>query len=423
MTQFAKAKWSTDGDTLRMGMDISKVDKVGRMVYGWATVDNVDTDGDVVTAEASADAFARSRMNLREMHKSDSAVGRVVSFKEDEFRAPDGNTHKGIFVKVYVSKGAEETWQKVLDKTLNGFSIGGEVIEAEEVFQKDLGKTGRVVKKYNLNELSLVDNPGNQYSDITNVFKIHKSADGSVTSVTGLIEDQKVLNVFYCSNDELTQEKPDETQSCPVCDAKMENIGFVENSGERAEKVNALVTKFRGGDTMTFDSLIKSSTVDPDDLETVATGNDPDDKAEVPLPAKDEQDAEPVVEVEDAESEISKQIDSLKTNVETILNKSNQETKEEIAKLQKAVESATEDFKNKTSEFEQKLNELDENLKLTKARLTKAETGLEKVNSKSALKKSADSDVNTTQPAVEQNDPWEGSALDVRSAFSISQYL
>lgn len=421
MTQFAKAKWSTDGDTLRMGMDISKVDKAGRMVYGWATLDNVDTEGDVVTAEASTDAFARSRMNLREMHKSDSAVGRIVSFKEDTFRAPDGNEHRGIFVKVYVSKGSEETWQKVLDKTLNGFSIGGEVIEAEEVFQKDVGKTGRVVKKYNLNELSLVDNPGNQYSDITNVFKIHKSADGAVTSVTGLIEKGHVLNVFYCKADKLTQEKPDETYACPVCETKMENIGFVENSGERAEKVNSLVTKFQGGDTMKFNSLIKSSIVDENKPESEATGNKEGDPAEVPAAPSTTED-EPVKEVEDAESEISKQIDSLKTNVEAILVKSTQETKEEIAELKKAVESATADFQSKTSEFEQKLNELDESLKLTKVRLAKAETGLEKVNSKSALKKSAESS-ETEISAVEQNSPWEGSALDARGAFSVNSVL
>src|SRR5688500_2667653 len=108
MTELTKATFDIKGETLRMGMDFSKVDKKGRMVYGWATVDNVDTENDVVTAEASADAFSRSRMNLREMHKKDSAVGRIVSFKEDEFRAPDGNMHRGIFVKVRVSEGAED---------------------------------------------------------------------------------------------------------------------------------------------------------------------------------------------------------------------------------------------------------------------------------------------------------------------------
>lgn len=415
---------STDGDTLRMGMDISKVDKRGRMVYGWATLDNVDHSGDVITAEASADAFARSRFNLREMHKKDSAVGRVVSFKEDTFRAPDGEEYRGIFVKAYISKGAEETWQKVLDKTLNGFSIGGEIVEAEEIFQKDSGKKGKLIKKYNLNELSLVDNPDNMYSDITNIFKFRTSADGSVTSVSGLIEKQAVLNVFYCKNDKLTQEKPDDSYDCPVCDTRMENIGFVENGVERAEKVNSLVTKYRGGETMSNTSLeglelIKSQPAGEDVKEVedgTLTGSEPTPEPPVQEPAPED-----VNEVEDVESEVVKQIDSLKANVEQILNKATAETKNEIAELKKSIDAATEDFKTKTSEFENKLNEFDENLKLTKSRITDAESRLEKVGNRSALRKSVDgSDEPVTE---EQITPWEGTALDVRSAFSVSQYL
>ena len=61
MTKFAKTRWQTDGNEIRLGMDFSKVDKQRRMVAGWATLDNVDTENDVVTAEASLDAFSRSR--------------------------------------------------------------------------------------------------------------------------------------------------------------------------------------------------------------------------------------------------------------------------------------------------------------------------------------------------------------------------
>lgn len=423
MTQFAKAYLSTEGDTLRMGMDISKVDKKGRMVYGWATLDNVDHSGDVITAEASKDAFARSRFNLREMHKKDSAVGRVVSFKEDTFRAPDGNEYRGIFVKAYISKGAEDTWQKVLDKTLNGFSIGGEIVDAEEIFQKDSGKKGKLIKKYNLNELSLVDNPDNMYSDITNIFKFRTSADGSVTSVTGLIEKQAVLNVFYCKEDGLTQEKPDESYDCPVCDVKMENIGFVENGGEVAAKVNSLLTKYRGGETMSNMSLeglelIKSQPAG-EDVNEVEDGTDTGIE---PTPQPPVQEGEDVTEVEDVQSEVVKQIDSLKQNVEHILSKASAETKSEIAELRKSIETATEDFKTKTSEFEQKLSEFDENLKLTKSRITDAEARLEKANNRSALRKSVDGS-DDTATVEEQSTPWEGTALDVRSAFSVSQYL
>ena len=39
----------------------------------------------------------------------------------------------------YVSKGAPDTWEKVLDGTLTGFSIGGEINEASNEFVKDAG--------------------------------------------------------------------------------------------------------------------------------------------------------------------------------------------------------------------------------------------------------------------------------------------
>lgn len=399
-----------------MGMDISKVDKKGRMVYGWATIDNVDTQGDVVTADASLDAFARSRKNLREMHKKDSAVGRIVSFKEDDFIAPDGKQYRGIFVKVRVSEGAPDTWAKVLDGTLNGFSIGGEIVESEEEFNKDAKQKVRVVKKYDLTELSLVDNPGNQFSDFTNIFKIRKSADGSVTAVSGMVENHQILNVHYCENDEITQEKPDDLVACPVCDEPMKVIGFVENGGDRVEKVKALITKFVGGGG----ENMPDDTQDVEEVEatneTEETGHEAGDPTEVPTPAVPAEEAE-VDEVEDAEDKISKQIDSLKSTVTEHLEKSASETKKELGELRKAIDQAAAEFNTKATEFEKKLTELDENLGLTKSRLENAETKLEKVSSRSALKKSADS---VTVSSVEEDDPWEGSALSqftVRKLF------
>jgi hypothetical protein len=413
MKQFAKARWGIDGGEIRLGMDFSKVDKKGRMVHGWATLDNVDTENDVVTAAASADAFARGRGNLREMHRKDSAVGRIVSFKEDKFRAPDGNMYNGIFVKVRISEGAEDTWKKVLDGTLNGFSIGGSIVDSEEVFSKDANANIRKVTKYDLTELSLVDNPGNQYSDVTNIFKLRKSADGSVTTLTGMVEDTRILNVFCCSNDNIIKEAAGDSYSCPVCETEMTEIGFVEDNGDRDGKVKALVTKFigEGGDIMK-----KSSTVPEDQLETEATGHDPDDRLEVPTPAHRENDPEPeapeVEEVEDAQDEISKAMDQFKKDIEAIVHKSNTKTDEKIEALATLVEQSTELLKEKTSEFDKRIAEIDKNLGVNKAKIAEFEKSFEKINSRDALKKSVDS---AEGPAVpeQKNNPWEGSAFSI----------
>lgn len=417
MTQFDKARWSTDNDQIHLGMDFSKVDKKRRMVYGWATLDNVDTENDVVTSEASVEAFARSRGNLREMHKKDSAVGRVVSFKEDSFRAPDGNTYNGIFVKVRVSEGAEDTWKKVLDGTLSGFSIGGNIIEAEEDFAKDGTTKIRKVTKYDLTELSLVDNPGNQYSDITNVFKMRKSADGSVTSLTGMVEEAKILNVFYCNEDEIVKESASETYECPVCENAMVEIGFVEDTGNRDGKVNSLVTKYRGGETMT--SIEKNANPEPDevvgDANAPETGGDATevdpDEVTSPVEATERENGEDVIEVDDEGEQLTKKIDSLKDDIKDLLSKSAAAHDEKIAALEEIVKSATVEFNKKASELDAKVSELDKNLGVSKAKIAQFEKSLEKMNSGDALRKSADAH---EVPAVEQkNDPWEGSAFSV----------
>ncbi len=423
-TTFTKTRWETDGDQIHLGMEFSKVDKQRRMVAGWATLDNVDTENDVITAEASLDAFSRSRGNLREMHKKDSAVGRIVSFKEDTFTAPDGETYRGVFVKVRVSEGAENTWKKVLDGTLSGFSIGGAIIEADETLNKSTGQTIRKVTKYDLTELSLVDNPGNQYSDITNVFKFRKSADGSVTALTGMVEEQTILNVFYCSDDEISKESPSESYDCPVCDTNMSVIGFIEDGSDRSKKVNTLVTKFRseGGVTMT-----KANKDNTD--ETVETGHEAGDPTEIPTPTRTDDEpesvneldsletpAETVEEVHDDSEEIAKRIDSLKTDIADILTKNNKDTAEKIEALEKAVGETKELLNQKFSELDKKYTTLDTDLKTTKGRQVELTEMLEKVNSSGAFRKSADLETEQTETVQKSQTNWNG-------AFSVNDLL
>ena len=64
-----KANWTTDKDSLRLSMPIGKVDVERRMVSGFASLDNIDKQDDIVTAEASVQAFKNFKGNLREMHQ------------------------------------------------------------------------------------------------------------------------------------------------------------------------------------------------------------------------------------------------------------------------------------------------------------------------------------------------------------------
>ena len=143
-----KAYWSTEEENIRLSMPITKVDKERRIVSGFATLDNLDKQGDIVPSEVSVKAFEKFRGNLREMHQP-IAVGKVVSFKEDKFFDPESKKmYNGVYVSAYVSKGAQDTWEKVLDGTLTGFSIGGSIDKAHDIYDEEVNKVCRVIKEY-----------------------------------------------------------------------------------------------------------------------------------------------------------------------------------------------------------------------------------------------------------------------------------
>jgi hypothetical protein len=243
-------------------MPLQKVDKENRIVSGFATLDNIDTSADVVLASASAQAFANFRGNIRLMHQPIPA-GKLVNFREESFY--DGKTQKfyqGIYVDVYVSKGAPEVWEMVLDGTLTGFSIGGQVTDQESQFVKDAGRTIRFIKAYDLVELSLVDSPANQLCDI---FSITKAADGT-TSVAGMVTQVVAENVFWCKKDELAFTSTNESKDCSACHAPAENIGWFESDGgDKTEKVNAIVAGFTKTDTVEGRENNMAKTVDVTD--------------------------------------------------------------------------------------------------------------------------------------------------------------
>jgi hypothetical protein len=153
-------------------MPFSKVDSERRIVSGFATLDNVDKQSDIVTTDASLKAFAKFRGNIREMHQPLS-VGKMVSFKEDKYFDPESKKFfSGVYVSAYVSKGAQDTWEKVLDGTLSGFSIGGRMNKWDDAYDEKMDKSIRIIKDYDLVELSLVDNPANQFANILSVEKV-----------------------------------------------------------------------------------------------------------------------------------------------------------------------------------------------------------------------------------------------------------
>jgi phage head maturation protease/regulator of replication initiation timing len=127
--------------------EICKVDDEQRMVYGYASTEALDVQGEIVTKQAMAAALQDYMQfaNIREMHQP-SAVGVAKSVEMDD---------KGTFISAHVVD--DNAWSKVKAGVYKGFSIGGKTIE----------KVDNVINALRLTEISLVDRPANPEALIT----------------------------------------------------------------------------------------------------------------------------------------------------------------------------------------------------------------------------------------------------------------
>jgi outer membrane murein-binding lipoprotein Lpp len=265
-----KAHWNTEGDAVRLSMPFSKVDEERRIVSGFATLDNVDRQNDIVTSDASLKAFEKFRGNIREMHQP-TAVGKMVNFKEDKYFDPESKKfYSGVYVSAYVSKGAQDTWEKVLDGTLSGFSIGGKMNDWDDAYDEKMDTQIRVIKDYDLVELSLVDSPANQFASILSVEKV----DG-VDVIKGEGVETVLENVFWDEASGLVMLSENEAEISPTSGNAMTNIGFVEkNDNEKQDMIKFLVDSAKGIDSSKITKEVSPMTDETQNLEEVVEKSD-----------------------------------------------------------------------------------------------------------------------------------------------------
>jgi hypothetical protein len=386
-------------------------------------LDNIDQHRDLVDANASREAFSTFRGNIREQHDEKKAVGKLVNFREDEIYA-DGKFYQGVYVTAYVSKGAQDTWEKVLDGTLSGFSIGGNVLEAENEVDPESGSPFRRVKKYMLTELSLVDNPANQWA---NVVSIEKSVDSPEMVLTGDLAGITVENVFVCNNclDDGHGIHKSSTESlvCPICDGTMIKIGYVESSDpapkETIKKMvdNHLADREGGVEETMADTQENTEVTEVEEVEAPKeeATNTPVEQTAV----EDKVETEEVEEVADPLTEAVNQLRELTDRIENtnaaraeeveVLKKSVSELDKSFGERIDNLSSQVDELKTRQGEFAKKFEGIDESI-------NRVEKGLKDVDESTALKKSADFD----QPAEEEKSKksenfWAGSFLNVDS--------
>ena len=435
----SKAHWNSDGDNLRLSMPLTKVDKERRVVSGFASLDNVDKQDDIVTAEASMKAFAKFRGNIREMHQP-VAVGKMVDFKEDKYFDPETKKfYKGVFVSAYVSKGAQDTWEKVLDGTLTGFSIGGRMNKWDDAYDEKSDKTIRVIKEYDLVELSLVDSPANQFANIVSVEKV----DG-VDVVKG---DSTVLeNVFYDKANGIVIASENESELSPITGEQMENIGFVEKTdSEKTNMMKFLVDSAKGINTSKINKEVSPMTENTEAVaEVVETEAAVEvEKSEVApeVDAVVETTTEDVVKADEATApeEIAKSEETPAVEVveEVIeVSKSDEAVVDSVAEIKNTLESAFSDLVSTVKSLQAEV----EMLKSTKVDIETAKTSFEAVakdiaavssgfnefgkrvelvEQDTAFRKSGDlGEIVQNQPETVEKSLWGGSFLKTADLFN-----
>jgi len=329
-----------NGEPINLSVPVQKIDKERRLVSGFATLDNIDLQGDIVLASAAKKSFEEFIGNLRLMHQP-IPVGKVISFKDDVYIDKDGKAYGGVYVTAYVSKGAEPAWQMVLDETLTGFSIGGTVTDHETVIQD--GKAVRVIKAMKIVELSLVDSPANQHAKI---LEIHKSSDGTMKA-TGMSSGLKLEDLFYCKEDEILMPGPKDSNDCLKCGDKMENIGWIENLDIKTdrEEMNKMLSEYLNKTSEPFG---------PENAASLQKNEGGKTMEKETLVSEEIADVEKAVEVEASEEVIEKTVDAATDTeapvvaVEEVLEKVAADSAEELVVedttdgLEKSVGSSTE---------------------------------------------------------------------------------
>jgi hypothetical protein len=395
----SKAQWDSDGDNLRLSMPFSKVDKERRMVSGFATLDNVDKQNDIVTTDASLKAFKKFRGNIREMHQPVS-VGKMVDFKEDKYFDPETKKfYTGVYVSAYVSKGAQDTWEKVLDGTLSGFSIGGKMNKWDDAYDENMDKSIRIIKEYDLVELSLVDNPANQFANIMSIEKV----DG-VDMIKG--DSTELENVFWDEGSGLITLSKDEEMVSPVSGNPMKNIGFVEtNDNEKTEMIKFLVDSAKGIDLSKMNkevSPMNEETTNAAEEAVVAKSEEVAPEADAVVEEAPALIEEPVAEPIDIVEEAVEKSDSVVSEVVSEEPATEEVSKSDdvtsaISEIKDGITSAFSDLSAVVKSLSDEVAELKKSLGVVNAKLDDAETDfnefgkrMEAVEADTAIRKSGD---------------------------------
>jgi hypothetical protein len=441
-----KSLWTSHGNDIVLSVPFTKVNREKRTVSGFATLDNVDQTGDVVTAEASLKAFESFRGNIREMHGS-SAVGKMVSFKPETFYDPKSKEfYNGVYVDAYISKGAQDTWEKILDGTLQGFSIGGKISESDNEVNKATGKSVRFIKGYDLIELSVVDSPANELCNILSIQKVNGQLIAKGIAV-GVVTE----NIFYCEDSDSVFISTEKTYDSPVSGKPAQLIGWVESSDvNKAKEIDKILDAHKqsrftlpetqkiakqanaeGGNEVEKLNVGKEADVVAEDVtvevpaEAAATDAAVEetevvaDEAAVEVSTEDAVAQDPSAETLEKAAEVSedkvdepdfaKMLGDLKGFFSETLGKASEANASQVTSIKETVETFSKSVDVRISELAEQHTALSSAVNDIKNTIDSVQKRVDAVESETAIKKS--SDLGRSEEVTIKKSKWNGSFL------------
>jgi Caudovirus prohead serine protease len=433
-----KSLWTSHGNDISLSIPFTKVNREKRTVSGFATLDNVDQTSDVVTAESSLKAFENFRGNIREMHGS-NAVGKMVSFRPETFYDPKSKEfYNGVYVDAYISKGAQDTWEKVLDGTLSGFSIGGKIKESDNEVNKATGKSVRFIKDYELIELSIVDSPANELCNILSIQKVNGQYIAKGIAV-GVITE----NIFYCEDSNSVFISTEKTYDSPVSGNPAQLIGWVESSDvNKAKEIDKILDAYKhsrftlpetqtiakqanaeGGNTMSentenvvTEDVAEEAAVEVAVEDTAVVAEDAasveapaEEAAAEDVPAETLEKAAEVSEDKVDEPDFAKMLGDLKGFFSETLNKASEANAAQVTTIQETVESFSKSVDARISELAEQHTVLSSAVNDIKSTIDGVQKRVDAVESETAIKKS--SDLGRSEEVTIKKSKWNGSFL------------
>ena len=441
-----KSLWTSNGNDIALSVPFTKVNREKRTVSGFATLDNVDQTGDVVTAEASLKAFESFRGNIREMHGS-NAVGKMVSFKPETFYDPkEKEFYNGVYVDAYISKGAQDTWEKILDGTLQGFSIGGKISESDNEVNKATGKSVRFIKEYSLIELSVVDSPANELCNILSIQKVNGQLIAKGIAV-GVVTE----NIFYCEDSDSVFISTDKTYDSPVSGKPTTLIGWVESSDvNKAKEIDKILDAHKqsrftlpetpkiakqanaeGGNEVEKLNVGKEADVVAEDVTVEAPAEDAAtdaaveetevvaDEAAVEVSTEDAVAQDPSAETLEKAAEVSedkvdepdfaKMLGDLKGFFSETLDKASEANASQVTAIKETVETFSKSVDARISELAEQHTALSSAVNDIKSTIDSVQKRVDAVESETAIKKS--SDLGRSEEVTIKKSKWNGSFL------------